>query len=222
MSQKYIIQGTDVGIGTVTPTTKLNVVDNTSSRYVSEFKQEHADGLGLRIDINSSTTNAALDVTRGSTQLFRVDQNGDVMVNNNAPIDNAILTVRAPNNNNTRPTVVFSNRNTVLTDLFYEVQINGAEIKQKPRRDGSSTTGVNFTLSTEGPYSATGGNIILNPHRYVGIGDMLTPNHELDVDGDVRIRESNTLKFGGTGAADSKYEIVYNSVGETLDFNFIG
>ena len=56
----------------------------------------------------------------------------------------------------------------------------------------------------------------------IGIGDMLTPNHELDVDGDVRIRESNTLKFGGTGAADSKYEIVYNSVGETLDFNFIG
>jgi hypothetical protein len=47
-------------------------------------------------------------------------------------------------------------------------------------------------------------------------------DHTVPVAGNARIRESNSMKFGGTGASDAKFEIKYNASTETLDFNFIG
>lgn len=55
----------------------------------------------------------------------------------------------------------------------------------------------------------------------VGINNN-APNEKLDVAGNVKIREENSVKFAGTGASDSKYEICYNATDNSLCFNYIG
>ena len=47
------------------------------------------------------------------------------------------------------------------------------------------------------------------------------PTHEVDVEGDVRVREENAVRFGGNSSSDSKFSIKYNENTESLDFNFI-
>lgn len=46
------------------------------------------------------------------------------------------------------------------------------------------------------------------------------PHEAVDVAGNVRVREENAVKFGGTGAADASFEIKYNATTKSLDFNF--
>ena len=52
----------------------------------------------------------------------------------------------------------------------------------------------------------------------MGLGTA-TPNETLDVVGNVRIRQENSMKFGGVGASDSAFEIKYNATTKSLDFN---
>lgn len=52
----------------------------------------------------------------------------------------------------------------------------------------------------------------------MGLGTA-TPNETLDVVGNARIRQENSMKFGGVGASDSAFEITYNATTKSLDFN---
>ena len=64
----------------------------------------------------------------------------------------------------------------------------------------------------------TNGNLFWdNSNSRLGLGTT-TPNFTLDINGGARIRSSNAIKFGGTGAADSKYSIQYNAAEDSLDF----
>lgn len=53
----------------------------------------------------------------------------------------------------------------------------------------------------------------------VGVGTS-SPNEAVDVQGSVRIREENSLKFGGTGASDAAFSMSYNATTKSVDFNF--
>lgn len=55
----------------------------------------------------------------------------------------------------------------------------------------------------------------------VGVGTS-SPEEKLDVAGNARIRNENSMKFGGTGAADAQFAIQYNAATKSLDFNWIG
>lgn len=55
--------------------------------------------------------------------------------------------------------------------------------------------------------------------KKVGVG--VVPIESLDVGGNARIRDSNSLKFGGVGADDSPFEIKYNATTKSLDINYI-
>ena len=76
-----------VGLGTTEPTDRLTVIDNTTGRYITQLTQNHDNGFGLRIDISPTTTstNSALLVVKGTSQLFRVSQNGRVGINESSP-----------------------------------------------------------------------------------------------------------------------------------------
>jgi hypothetical protein len=52
----------------------------------------------------------------------------------------------------------------------------------------------------------------------IGIGQN-SPTESLQVAGNVKIESSNSLKFGGTLANDHKFEIKYNEITNSLDFN---
>lgn len=54
----------------------------------------------------------------------------------------------------------------------------------------------------------------------IGINNS-TPDEAVDVAGSVRIREDNSLKFGGTGSGDAECEIKFNPQTRTIDFNFL-
>lgn len=53
----------------------------------------------------------------------------------------------------------------------------------------------------------------------IGVGTA-SPNESLDVNGNIRVREEGSMKFGGIGSSDAKTEIVFNEETKSLDFNF--
>jgi hypothetical protein len=54
----------------------------------------------------------------------------------------------------------------------------------------------------------------------IGVGTA-TPEEALDVVGNIRVREENSVKFGGSGSSDAAFEIKYNSGTNSIDFNFL-
>lgn len=67
---------------------------------------------------------------------------------------------------------------------------------------------------------ALGDSSIYYDEGDIGLGTT-EPHEKLDVDGNIRIREENSIKYGGTGSDDAKFEIKYNADTESLDFNFL-
>jgi len=63
--------------------------------------------------------------------------------------------------------------------------------------------------------------MVLDYNSRLGIATS-TPYETVDVNGNLRVRSSNVMKFGGTGSADSKFGIQYNSSEECLDFVYLG
>lgn len=57
-------------------------------------------------------------------------------------------------------------------------------------------------------------------HR-VGIG-VATPNYQLETDGDVRIQGEQLLRFGGTGASDTKFTMGYNTTNNSIRISYTG
>lgn len=65
----------------VTLTGALITNDNTSAGYIALFDQNHADGYGVRINVDGTGTNSALIIVdASSTNLFKVQQDGKVAV----------------------------------------------------------------------------------------------------------------------------------------------
>lgn len=54
----------------------------------------------------------------------------------------------------------------------------------------------------------------------IGVGTA-SPNESVDIVGNARVRGEGSMKFGGTGASDSAFEIKYNSSTKSLNFNFL-
>lgn len=77
----------------------------------------------------------------------------------------------------------------------------------------------NLTLNgTSTPGSgSTVGNFVVTGIGSVGIG-TINPLFKADVEGDLRIRGSNKLRFGGTNTPTSNFYIQYNSTTNSLDF----
>ncbi|MBI1927050.1 tail fiber domain-containing protein [Candidatus Poribacteria bacterium] len=70
-----------VGIGMASPTANLHVVGSTENQFVAKFIQQNSvDGPGVYIETTDSiATNSALRITSGGTvELFRVVNNGNV------------------------------------------------------------------------------------------------------------------------------------------------
>lgn len=53
----------------------------------------------------------------------------------------------------------------------------------------------------------------------IGVGTA-SPNFEVDLAGDARIREGGSLKMGGVGAADVGFEMKFDKVSNSVNFNF--
>ncbi len=85
----------------------------------------------------------------------------------------------------------------------------------KPASD--STTAIQLTKADGTTPVAT----LDTTNNYVGVGTT-TPAFQLDIAGPTRIRESNAVKFGGTGTADVSFEMAYNATTNSLDFNYVG
>lgn len=54
---------------------------------------------------------------------------------------------------------------------------------------------------------------------YIGIGTG-SPNFGLDMASDIRVRTGKTIKFGGTGAADTGMYMEYDSTLKSISFKF--
>ena len=65
--------------------------------------------------------------------------------------------------------------------------------------------------------ASTAGNFVVTGIGSVGIGTN-NPLFKADVDGDLRIRDGNKLRFGGTNTQTSNFYIQYNSTTNSLDF----
>ena len=76
---------------------------------------------------------------------------------------------------------------------------------------GGSDDGVN-QLQVDGD-TALRGNVGVNTDD---------PTYALDVAGDVRLRDENSVLFGGAGASDAKFGMRYNAATQSLDFNYLG
>lgn len=104
---------------------------------------------------------------------------------------------------------------TVRNDSSAGVRI-GAAASSDNTVEGLDTSG-NLAGIYINYYSA--GNVMLGyGGGNVAVGGSNTPNFKLDVVGDARIRSTNSLRFGGTGAADYAFSMQYNSTEVSLDF----
>jgi len=78
--------GGKVGIGTASPSGKLEVYHNTASQYVALFDQDYATGYGVKIQVDGTGTGSAFVVVQGaSNQLFRIQQDGNVGIGTDSP-----------------------------------------------------------------------------------------------------------------------------------------
>lgn len=86
----------------------------------------------------------------------------------------------------------------------------------------SSSTSVLFVTETGTSGIATlrtNTNLLFDAsNTRLGIGTTSSPKFTVDVTGDVRVRESNKVRFGGTSASTTNYYIQYNSQTDSLDF----
>lgn len=57
-------------------------------------------------------------------------------------------------------------------------------------------------------------------HR-VGFG-VTAPSHKVDVNGDFRIQGEQLLRFGGTGASDTKFTMGYNTTNNSIRISYVG
>lgn len=72
--------------------------------------------------------------------------------------------------------------------------------------DGSDRIVINDTASVVGIV----GDVVL--------GTVLTPNFDVEVDGNVRIRSNYSLYFGGTSAGDTRFRALYDSAPDAIRF----
>lgn len=104
---------------------------------------------------------------------------------------------------------------------------DGSGLTNLPPSSGNISISTNITNTNQLiPYATSFGsttglgvtdNFVFNPSsKNLGIGTN-NPNYSADVNGDIRIRSSNTLRFGGITTTTNFY-LQYNSTTNSLDF----
>lgn len=108
------------------------------------------------------------------------------------------------------------------SDAQKNSDITKAEIEAK--LTGSITTHTHADLHNAGlsGHAWANQNVLTSSTvQFAGIGvGTSSPNFDVDVSGDIRVRQENELKFGGTGASDVGASMRYNANTKSLDFIF--
>ena len=198
----------NVGIGTTTPTAKLDV---NSTALAATFKST-TNSVPVTIH-NTGTTVASIDF-KESTSLteynVRVGGDGSVYIANTSNVER----MRINSNGN----VGIGSINPLNT---FEVKVatgtGTSSVDGISVHDGATyRLGINIGVNTAGEYSFLQGikggigqrNIILNPTGgSVGIGTLTTGTHKLAVEGSIGARE---IKVMATGWSDFVFKKEYN------------
>lgn len=203
-----IFNGGSVGIGTITPTYKLHVVDNTSGRAVNVTETNAGDG----IRITESGAGHGLYVQNADAGNSAVFMGGNVGVGTVTTA--ATLNVYDGNESTTQADYQNSlNSAGVLITTDY---LNGAytpglfwntfnDEPTKPKAgiylhtitEGSKLI---FSTSTDYPTGLTNDAMVIDQDANVGIG-VFNPMYLLDVAGDVNIASGSGVRINGTATA---------------------
>ena len=116
VANSLIVTG-NVGIGTATPSYKLDVYGDNTSGLVGFFKSNNAGATYIRIDDNTSTRKTILGseatanygfvgtlsnddfaIRTNNSERFRITSNGSVCINTDSPIVTGVLTLYGDNN----------------------------------------------------------------------------------------------------------------------------
>ena len=175
-----ILNNGNVGIGTTSPTSKLQVNGNvavsnlTSSGYLKLGADDQiiSDGsITIDIDYNNNQTDRVFSVRKdNTTELFRVQENGRVGIGTTSPTDT--LTINA----STASGIVLNNASGSLVAKLYHGGTTGNEFGRFYLKS--------LTTSSE-VYLAASGNSYINSGN-VGIGTA-SPSYKLDVNGTSRV-----------------------------------
>ena len=117
-------------------------------------------------------------------------------------------------NINTAPTAIVFNTGTVgLGTLALANVTYGTEAARITSNRNLLIGATTETGTASQPLQVTGGAYVSGN---LGVG-AINPSFKTDVDGDIRVRSSNRMRFGGT-TGTTNFFIQYNSTSNSLDF----
>lgn len=159
--------------------------------------------VGLGNVPNTDATNAS-NLNSGTVPAARLSGSYGISITGNAATATRLTTARTING--------VSFNGTANITVLDNTKVSKSGDTMSGRLNVGGTDDGSNQLQVDGDTSLRGS---------VGVNND-DPTHAVDVDGDARVRDSHAMKFGGSGANDSKFEIRYNAATESLDFNYLG
>jgi hypothetical protein len=231
LGQRMVIRDDgNVGIGTTAPNSKLSVITASNT-----------DGIQVRRNSTSTDDYSSIGFRTNNTEGGNFAEVRGVRTNRVAGGDTDLRFATWSNGTLSEKMSIRDDGRVGIGTNTPGTRLNIAEASEVGLRlDSGIYTGFLGLAGTSGRWATNtvAGDLVLRAEtgsllfsngiterfRITAGGNLgvatATPNFKVDVAGDVRIRESNALKLGGTGAADVKANIRYDATSDSIEFSF--